>query len=90
LREGENPMGTIVYEWFLKEDGASLEVRITKDRSDSYIVSEAINAPPSSAVIPEYAIHDREFATEAEAVSFVEETHIPGRRSQGWILIDGL
>jgi hypothetical protein len=61
-----------------------LEVQATENGPDSYTVWQPTPVPPGFA-----GLRPRDFKTRTEAIAFIEEIHIPGRRSQGWLLLEG-
>jgi hypothetical protein len=75
-------MTGIIEERFLEKNGIGLEVQIAENGPNFYKVWE-----PTSVAPHEQSFRERYFATLEDAVKFVDEIQIPGRRSKGWILL---
>ena len=77
-------MRKIVWKWLLKtKDGILVEVQITREGPNSYRFSEGV-LPPSVKGL----LRRKDFDTEEDAYTYVQENYIPGRRTQGWTIVD--
>jgi hypothetical protein len=72
---------SIIFEALLEKRGIGLEVCITENGGQFFTVWEPI-APRS----PEIPMVPKCFSSAIEAFHFVNDVHIPSRRSQGWRL----
>ena len=77
-------MSEIVWEWFLKtKDGILVEVQVTKEGPNFYRFSEGILPPSVKGLLVR-----KDFGTEEDAYTYVQENYIPRRRTQGWTIPD--
>jgi hypothetical protein len=74
-------MQEIVWDQCLEKDGISLCSQIVKYGTNSFTFSEGRPLPPGVS-----GVEPRQFGSKDEAMKFVEENYIPGRRTFGWNL----
>jgi hypothetical protein len=72
-------MSEIVWDQSLEKDGILLSIQIVKNGHSSFTLSEGRPLPPGVA-----GVEPKHFQSKEEAMTYVEEHYIPGRRTFGW------